>query len=152
MSIDHLAGKRTGRPRGSKSTLSLKRDLLWVARHLGKEGAQPPTDGAKFWLMVARERPDKFILAITAMEAASQLAVCGPPIDFVGQPVKAIHLDHQQVLRALRTCRPYMPDYGIEVVGVCFAIAPRGVVVIVKHSSFARLEEGQNIPEIPRPY
>jgi len=40
MALKDLEGKRTGRPRGAKTTA--KRDILWTYCNLGKVDAKPP--------------------------------------------------------------------------------------------------------------
>ena len=48
MAVANLQKKRTGRPRGSKSSSAGKRGLIWASRNLGKEGIEPPSDAARF--------------------------------------------------------------------------------------------------------
>jgi hypothetical protein len=71
MGIAQLQGKRTGRPRGSKSTSPALRGLLWASRHVGKN-VEPPTEAARYWLRLAQERPEAFVVALAALEVAKQ--------------------------------------------------------------------------------
>src|SRR5262245_37836041 len=66
MATDHLDGKRTGRPRGSKTrarSTNLRRDILWAYENLsrftlsdgkvvliGEHAPKPPSPGATHWI------------------------------------------------------------------------------------------------------
>lgn len=63
MGVQHLDGRRTGRPRGTRSTPQWQRDMLWVARHLGTDTV-PPSPGARLWSSFATAHPDRFIACI----------------------------------------------------------------------------------------
>src|SRR5438552_16411764 len=65
MGVEHLQGKRTGRPRGSKSTPAWARDVRWVQKHLGQPAATPPTPLAGLLLNLGREHPEKFVACLT---------------------------------------------------------------------------------------
>jgi hypothetical protein len=43
MGLQHLEGKRTGRPRGSKTSPLVDRDVRWAYRNLGTPDAVPPS-------------------------------------------------------------------------------------------------------------
>jgi hypothetical protein len=83
MGVEHLQGKRTGRRPGSKSAPPWVRDVRWAYRNLGKPDAVPPSDGARFWLTVAREQPDKFFACLVLLGTPEDKADCrksgGPP-------------------------------------------------------------------------
>jgi hypothetical protein len=71
MSVDHLQGRRTGRPRGSKSKSPALKGLIWAARHLGKN-AEAPTDAARYWQNLAKDQPNKFVAALAELDAATR--------------------------------------------------------------------------------
>jgi hypothetical protein len=72
MGVDHLQGKRTGRPRGSSSTPAWVRDLHWAERHLGDPDAVPPSPLAGRLLALARDQPDRFLACLALRDAQGQ--------------------------------------------------------------------------------
>jgi hypothetical protein len=54
-----LEGKRTGRPKGSKSFFKIWRDAIWGFEHRDEERANPPTPAASVWWSFARDYPDE---------------------------------------------------------------------------------------------
>jgi hypothetical protein len=89
MGVDHLQGKRTGRPRGSKTTPAWVRDLRWAERHLGRPDAAPPSPLAARLLALGREQPDKFLACLALRDARGRRAAPprgpAPPAD-LGPP------------------------------------------------------------------
>jgi hypothetical protein len=69
MALKDLEGKRTGRPRGAKSTSRVRRDILWAYNHLDKPDAKPPSPGAKMWAKLARKEPVRFLAHVARNEA-----------------------------------------------------------------------------------
>jgi hypothetical protein len=67
MSVDHLAGRRSGRPRGSKTTPAWVRDATWCYRNLDNPDAEPPSPFAKRLLDQARQRPDLLLVALAQL-------------------------------------------------------------------------------------
>jgi hypothetical protein len=55
-----LAGKRTGRPKGSKTHAKVRADVEWAYRHRHDPRAVPPTPAAGFLWRLARSFPDEF--------------------------------------------------------------------------------------------
>ncbi len=68
MGLEHLEGKRTGRPRGARTKSRLRRDIQWVYRNLNKPDAQPPSAGAKLWQKLAREQPAMFLECVVRVD------------------------------------------------------------------------------------
>jgi hypothetical protein len=60
VSPPQLQGRRTGRPRGSKSHAALWRDILWAYEHRFHERAWPPTPAAHLWWLFAGMFPEEF--------------------------------------------------------------------------------------------
>ena len=54
-----LEGRRTGRPKGSRSHARRWADILWGYEHRDDATASPPTDGARVWRSFASEFPDE---------------------------------------------------------------------------------------------
>src|SRR5436309_9031086 len=69
MGLEHLNGKRTGRPRGVKSAPRWQRDVRWVYRNLGNAGARPPSELARRLLALALEHPDRFVACLAHLES-----------------------------------------------------------------------------------
>jgi hypothetical protein len=53
-----LAGKRTGRPRGSRNLARAWRDVLWAYKHAGDDETAAPTGHAALWRSFAEDYPD----------------------------------------------------------------------------------------------
>ena len=54
VSPPHLAGRRTGRPKGSKNWATARRDAVWGYIHRDDERLKPPSPGAAAWRSFAR--------------------------------------------------------------------------------------------------
>src|SRR5262245_21007884 len=72
MGLQHLEGKRTGRPTGSKTTSSVRRDMMWAYQHLDDADAKPPSAGARMWADLARSQPSSFLSCLVSLEAGTQ--------------------------------------------------------------------------------
>src|SRR5262245_15482119 len=72
MALEHLQGKRTGRPRGRRTTSPAIRGLRWAAQNVGKEGVIPPSPAAAHFLDLALNQPEKFFAALAALEEAQK--------------------------------------------------------------------------------
>jgi hypothetical protein len=70
MAIEHLVGKRSGRPPGARSRSRVKRDLNWAYRHLDKPESVPPSAGAKRWSELARSHPEVFLACVAMFDTA----------------------------------------------------------------------------------
>ena len=55
-----LEGKRTGRPRGSKSYARVWADVMWAFKHRYKEGGSAPSAAAFLWWKFASFSPSEF--------------------------------------------------------------------------------------------
>jgi hypothetical protein len=86
MGMEHLEGKRTGRPRGSKSRPAWVRDVRWAHKHLGQSGATPPTPLAGLLLNLGCEHPDRLVAC---------LALADPLLPQAAQPER--HADDTQL-------------------------------------------------------
>ena len=148
MNVAHLQGKRSGRPRGTKSTSPVARDLRWVARNLGKD-LEPPSPGAAFWAKMAHDEPDKFVSAVAALEAANTRTRDEEPksntVDHAGQQLKMIFLTERDVLKKMRSYRANMPEDG-RLVGC--TLTRGGMLFMVRSGTFRPLAEGELIPEL----
>src|SRR5438067_12975474 len=71
MGLEHLNGKRTGRPKGVKSAPRWQRDVRWVYRNLGNADAKPPSELAGRLLALAQEHPDRFVACLAKLDAAA---------------------------------------------------------------------------------
>jgi hypothetical protein len=68
MNTAHLDGKRTGRPRGTKSTPAWARDAKWAFRHFNDPDAVPPSEFARCLRDQARQRPDLLLAVLAQLE------------------------------------------------------------------------------------
>jgi hypothetical protein len=71
MSVEHLAGKRTGRKHGSKNRAPWVRAVRWAYAHLGDEGTVPPSPLAGLLLEMGRREPDRLVTCLALADAAS---------------------------------------------------------------------------------
>jgi hypothetical protein len=69
MGVEHLQGRRTGRPRGSKTTPPWVRDARWVYRNLDSPDAVPPSPLAGLLLTLGREHPDRLAVCLARMSS-----------------------------------------------------------------------------------
>jgi hypothetical protein len=69
MGVEHLQGKRTGRPRGSKNLPRWVRYVAWAEKNVGRTDATPPSPFAAFLRAMAREEPDKFVSYLVGADA-----------------------------------------------------------------------------------
>src|SRR5262249_9739218 len=170
MGVTHLVGKRTGRPRGSKSRSPWRRDALWVYRNLDNLEAKPPSAFAKLLLAQAREHPDRFFACLTLLDAPAKAeehtgSPQGVQVNGVGR-LAAGGLDDGRpprlktvTLRESRLLSSFREETGIWVhklphdahVVYCEADPGRRVIRLFLYSeSFAVVEEGQPVPELER--
>src|SRR5262245_56430126 len=71
MAIEHLIGRRTGRPSGSRSAPRWLRALRWAERNLGRPEAEPPSALAALLVAFGREHPDRFVTCLAMVEAVT---------------------------------------------------------------------------------
>src|SRR5579862_5860447 len=88
MATDHLEGKRTGRPKGSKNGAmppDLRRDVLWAYRNLsaftlndgkpepiGECRPKPPSPGAMHWVQYGLKHPERFLDRVVNLAHAEE--------------------------------------------------------------------------------
>ena len=79
MGVQQLEGRRTGRPKGSR-TQAGKRAVLWTVRHLAEPDARPPSPLAERLLAQAQDRPDLLARLLIELERpVIQGDNCQPP-------------------------------------------------------------------------
>ncbi len=66
MGVEHLEGKRTGRPPGSRNRKKWQVETAWAHRHIGDD-APPPSPMAGLLRDLGREHPDRLI-ALVALD------------------------------------------------------------------------------------
>jgi hypothetical protein len=162
VSVEHLAGKRTGRPRGSKSVPPWVRDLRWAYKHLDTPDAVPPSALAGRLRALGREQPDKFVacLLLDAPAPAANKgkeeaggpagsdggAVAGRPLRakrlFVPERRLAFFLGGRQAWRVSNL----HPD-GVQVVGCDFDPARQGLWLTLASGMFPEVPPGAPIPD-----
>lgn len=114
MGLAHLAGRRTGRPKGSRTSSRVRRDLRWAYRNLHKPDAKPPSEGARLWAEYARTCPRRFldrVLRADLLEEskaegdALEKAIAGPAVSPAsGSPAGVV------AARTRRTRRLFVPE------------------------------------------
>jgi hypothetical protein len=168
--LDGQLGKRTGRPRGSKSRSPWRRDALWVYRNLDNPDAKPPSAFAKLLLALAHEHPDRFFACLILLDAPAKAEerTSSPQdaqVNGVGR-LAAGGLDDGRpprlktvTIRESRLLSSFSEETGMWVhklphdahVVSCEADpAQREIRIFLYSESFAVAEEGQPIPELER--
>jgi hypothetical protein len=150
--IRHLEGKRSGRPRGSKSW-PLTRVMNWVRKHVGKRDAKAPTPMAAELLDLARYDMVKFLACIAALErqdAATPALSPAPPRP--PRRIKRVSLNKTQVGKVIavfgfRNDEDKQPPGDWQLVDVA-ATAAGGIELVVTSSTFPQVAVGQAIPEM----
>ena len=74
MGLEHLQGKRTGRPRGSKSTPRWIRDARWAIENLDSLDAVPPTALARRLHALGHKHPDRLVVCLARLDAVRRQA------------------------------------------------------------------------------
>jgi hypothetical protein len=69
MALEHLEGKRTGRPPGTKSRHPLLRDFWWAVKNQGKDDAHPPDEWAELLLAQGRADPAHMAVCVAKIKA-----------------------------------------------------------------------------------
>jgi hypothetical protein len=78
--VEHLQDKRTGRPKGSRSTPAYVRALRWASRHLDKPDAVPPNELAGRLLALGREAPDRLLALLIQLDSKGGKSEIGEPL------------------------------------------------------------------------
>jgi hypothetical protein len=107
--LEHLEKKRTGRPKGSKTSPAWVRALRWAERNLGKPDAeaQAPSELARYLLALGREHPDRFLACLALLEP---LRCVGPGsrLPFRLTLSAAPHNDFVRLLERYRASLPWV--------------------------------------------
>jgi hypothetical protein len=74
MGIEHLQGRRSGRPRGVKSAPPWVRAARWALENLDTPDAVPPSALAARLLALGREHPDRLAVCLASLEAIGHKA------------------------------------------------------------------------------
>ena len=158
MALKDLEGKRTGRPRGARTTSRLRRDAAWAYRHLDHPDARPPSPGAKMWAQLAREEPGRFLSCVALLEGE------GPGQDRDGGAEEKVTpagrlmklFVHQRQLVAWltgdETSRIENLPPGFEVVGGEAAADGKGLFLTIRSESFPDVVEGEGVPQFAAVY
>lgn len=143
----YRAGIRKGRPKGSKTRPLWERDLRWAQRNLGNPDAIPPTDGARYWASLAKERPGDFVAALRAQDVRPRVerpAVIKPP-----RRVKTLLVPEQWLfIYMLGRCGAGVPSDSRLVE---LAAVPEGIRFTIESDQFPLVADGHPI-EALKPY
>jgi hypothetical protein len=74
MGVDHLQGKRTGRPRGAKTTPPYIRAARWAYENLDVADAVPPSPLAARLIAFWRKRPDRLVVYMATLDEMKRKA------------------------------------------------------------------------------
>jgi hypothetical protein len=174
MGLQHLEGRRTGRRKGGKNSPAWVRDVRWAYKNLGKPDAVAPSEGARYWLTVARERPSEFAAALVQLDRSENrkpvtnepATGTGPgsrqhndngatPIRRIAQRplrAKSLFLPEDHLRRQFSGERPLsgvtnLPD-GFRVVACDVDRTRRGLLLTLLSEAFEEVAEGEPIPEL----
>jgi hypothetical protein len=110
MGLQHLAGKRTGRPKGSRSKPRWLRDLAWAEKNLGNPDAQPPSELARRLRDLGRARPDQFLACLALRDVMRRAGKEGyhhaEPLRF---PIDAFAYASPELMRQLQRYQGDLP-------------------------------------------
>lgn len=166
MGIEHLEGKRTGRPRGSKSSPWL-RDARWAYRNLDNQDAKPPSALSGRLLQLGRKHPDRFAACLARLEAqairlekeshwaqdSSKIGTNGDILEPQSLPrrVKKITIPERKLFSYLREKEEmwlYSPPADIHVVSCETDPSQRAITLILESVTFPEVAEGEEVPEL----
>jgi hypothetical protein len=176
MSVAHLAGKRTGRPPGSKTTPPWRRDVIWAYRNLGHLDAVPPSPLAGLLLEMGRREPDRLFACLASLDAApgqqspapmrneacAPAAVptpCAPAavptpsaLDRRG-PGRLRHLFIRECYLVRHLKGGIAPGFldlpgDVHIVDVALDGRRKGLIFLVHSQSFPLVQEGELVPEL----
>src|SRR4051812_10794613 len=74
MGLQDLVGKRSGRPRGSKTTPAWIRAARWAFDNLDNPDSVAPSRLAERLLALGRKHPDRLIVCLARLDALRQKA------------------------------------------------------------------------------
>jgi hypothetical protein len=175
MGVEHLEGRRTGRPRGSKTTSRVRRDMMWAYHHLDDADVKPPSAGAKMWSDLARSQPGNFLSCLVSLETGTEskanstgslaepnrkgdtaeVQTVAPRNRKLPKRVRSFFMDFNHVLLRLTmdgiAVVSNLPR-GAHIVG-CKADPSRdGALFLVHSDSYPPVPAGEAIPELTPEY
>jgi hypothetical protein len=171
MSISHVDGHRTGRPKGSRTTPAWVRALNWAERNYGTPDAVPPNALAAKLLQLVQDRPELFVRCLALRDAPQREAQVlretaraenGTPTvrglrvqrsrtdpwdRLPGGLVwlEVMHSDPMRLLRGQIALDGVPPDFEI----VAGYVGGRGLLLLIRSDALPRVERGQPIPLEP---
>jgi hypothetical protein len=156
MALQDLNGKRTGRPRGAKTSSRVRRDLMWVYRNLHTD-AKPPSPGARLWLELARTNPGEFLRCVLEADRRATRTPSSQPTDpnevlSAARRVRKLFVPWNHLVQYLAGGRAP----SVSNLPGCFAClsaaydpARQGLVLTIESGAFSPAPAGQEIPEFP---
>jgi hypothetical protein len=147
MAFQDLEGKRTGRPRGAKTSSRVWRDLMWVYRHLNTD-AKPPSPGARLWLELARNNPGEFLRCV--LEADRKASRQTRETLRAARRVRKLfvpwnHLVHYLVGGRAPTISNLPTCFGC--LSAAYDPVRQGLVFTIESGTFSPAPVGEEIPE-----
>jgi hypothetical protein len=150
MALQDLEGKRTGRPRGAKTSSQVWRDLMWVYRNLDRPDAKPPTNGARMWMDYARTNPGDFLACVLradvvrdqSQETRKPGAPAKPP-----QRVQMLCVPEDRLINYLKGSRDRrITNLPSDCQIVSAVVGKEGLFLTIRSASFC-VVFGDRIPE-----
>ena len=171
MGLQHLLNKRSGRPKGSKTSPPWARDLRWAYKNLGRPDAVPPTALAGLLVALGREHPDRLVACLVLLDsqapkaeqrerdandaqprggggAASEFPDYGP-----SRRLREVTVSEGRLFAYLRAGSGrwvHTPPHDAHVVGVVANISQRTIRLVIHSEDFPVVEEGKPIPELEK--
>jgi hypothetical protein len=165
VAIKDVDGKRTGRPRGAKSSSKVLRDIRAAYRSLDKPESKLTTAGARLWAAMAREHPAQFLACLAKLEARAPNEVkrdreakdpllsgdgAKPPRRVRTMVVDAQHLVSRMTSDGAAKLSNFPRD---AYVAGCQEDPTRdGIVLVIHSNTFPPVFDGEVIPEITAEY
>ncbi len=170
MGVDHLQGKRTGRPRGAKTPPPWVRAARWAYEHLDVADAVPPSALAARLVALGRKHPDRLAVCLARLDAMghrtdrrnrggndARANGAGQTVGGIlddGQPrrLKQVTIREMDLFSPARhdsrVC-VQNPPCGAHVVGCEVDTSRRRIHFFIRSEDFEVVEEGNPIPELP---
>jgi hypothetical protein len=154
MALEDLNGKRTGRPRGAKTSSRVRRDLMWVYRNL-HTNAKPRSPGERLWLELARTNPGEFLRCVLgadrrASRAATSQSADSKEVLSAARRVRKLFVPWQHVVQYLAGGRaPTVSNLpgGFSCLSAAYDPVRQGLVLTIESGTFSPAPAGQEIPE-----
>src|SRR5262245_13862092 len=167
MGVEHLQGRRKGRPPGSKTTPRWRRDVEWVYKHLGDAEAKPPSELARRLLALAREHPDRLLRCLLQVDAAAHKPAAtrgaeGAPAGGSGglpgggqeRRLKKVTIPEARLFSFLREGTGWVHDPPADAYVVrCEAdTSQRKIRLFISSLTFPEVAQGEPVLELERKY